>query len=233
MALLGGASGAGFFFMENIARVISGYWSRIGPDRSSWVASPGFNPFYLFPDAYHGDSSIWLGHPEATMFVGLFLGFGLLIRKKTKLWPIVPAIGFLWVVWLHYMINGFNSGNRAFWVQIINLLHLNGGLTIFVLAFGLILSLGISMYTKYLYLQTDKEAQVSVQLKAFPDFLKTSSGQPMLIVKKLWSLRHFWSFRHAVAYGVFYAKQQKPGEVKPDWIKWLVSLRNQALGKPD
>ena len=113
VALLGGASGAGFLFMENIARETAGFWSRLGPDRSSWVASPGFNPLYLFPDMYHGDVTIWMGHPEATMFIGLALGFGLLIRKKFKLWFLIPVLGFLWVVWLHFMIN-YELG-RQFW----------------------------------------------------------------------------------------------------------------------
>jgi hypothetical protein len=54
----------------------------------------------------------------------------------------------------------------------------------------------------------------------------------MVVAKKLWSLRHFWSFRHAVAYGRFYYKQQKPSEVKRKWVYWLADLREQALGRP-
>jgi hypothetical protein len=231
VALLGGASGAGFLFMENIARFISGYWERIGPNRSSWVASPGFNPFYIFPDMYHGSASVWMGHPEATMFIGLALGCGLMIRKKFPLWPVIPAIAFIWVVWLHFMINGSDLLSDLWWGQIVLALHLNGGLIGYVLEFGLLAAMAVAMITKYLYLKTDKKATLAVMLKEFQEYVKATPGQPMLIAKKLWSLRHFWSFRHAVGYGVFYAKQQKQGEVKKEWINWLVSIRNQALGK--
>ena len=88
------------------------------------------------------------------------------------------------------------------------------------------------MYTKYVYLQKDKEATVAAVFKEFQEYVKANPGQPLLIVKKLWSLRHFWSFRHAVAYGALYARQQKREEVKKEWIDWLISLRNQSLGKP-
>jgi hypothetical protein len=230
VALLGGASGAGFLFMENIARVISGYWERLGPDRSSWVAGPGFNPFYVFPDMYHGGASIWLGHPEATMFIGLALGYGLMIRKKFKLWPIIPAIGFVWVTWLHFMINGSDLLANLWWGKIVLLLRLNGGLAVYVLELGLLAALAIAMITKYLYLQKDKDATLAVVFKEFQEYAKANPGHPTL--KKLWSLRHFWSFRHAVAYGRFYVKQQKPSEIKRKWIYWLVDLREQALGRP-
>jgi hypothetical protein len=232
VALLGGASGAGFLFMENIARVISGYWERLGPDRSSWVASPGINPFYIFPDMYHGGASIWPGHPEATMFVALALGYGLLIRKKFKLWPIIPVIGFLWITWLHFMINGSDLLGDLWWGKIVLALRLNGGLMVYVLELGLLLALAIAMITKYLYLKNDKAATVAVVLKDLQEFIKATPGQPMVVAKKLWSLRHFWSFRHAVAYGRFYYKQQKPSEVKRKWIYWLADLREQALGRP-
>ncbi len=229
VALLGGASGAGFLFMENLAREISGYWSRLGPDRSVRVASPGINPFYIFPDMYHGDYSVWMGHPEATMFVGLALGFGLLIRKKFPAWFIIPIFAFLWVVWLHFRIN-YELG-RQFWAQLIILLRLNGGLVGYVLELGLLLALAVAMYTKFVYLKKDKEATVTAVVKEFQEFVKANPGQPLLIITKLWGLRHFWSFRHAVAYGAFYAKQQKPEQRTKDWMAWLISLRNQALGK--
>jgi hypothetical protein len=231
VALLGGASGAGFLFMENIARFISGYWDKLGPNRSVWIASPGFNPFYIFPDMYHGSASVWMGHPEATMFVGLALGFGLMVRKKIFFWPLIPALAFIWVVWLHFMINGSDLLGNLWWGQIVLALRLNGGLVGYVLEFGLLAAMIIAMVTKYLYLKTDKMATAAVVLKEFQEYVKATPGQPLLIAKKLWSLRHFWSFRHAVAYGVFYAKQQKPGEVKEDWVRWLIRLRNQALGK--
>ncbi len=229
VALLGGASGAGFLFMENLARETAGYWSRLGPDRSVWVASPGINPFYIFPDMYHGDVSIWMGHPEATMFIGLALGFGLLIRKKFPIWPIIPVIAFAWVTWLHFLIN--YSLGQQFWAQLVVGLRLNGGLIGYVLEFGLLAGLIIAMVTKYLYLQKDKDATVQAVVKETMDYINASSGQPLLIAKKLWGLRHFWSFRHAVAYGALYAKQQKPGERTRDWIEWLAGLRDQALGK--
>ncbi len=232
VALLGGASGAGFFFMENIARVISGYWERLGPDRSSWVASPGFNPFYIFPDAYHSGPSIWLGHPEATMFIGLALGYGLFIRKKFKLWPIIPALGFVWVTWLHFMINGSDLLGDLWWGKIVLALRLNGGLAIYALELGLLGALAIAMITKYLYLKKDKEATLAVVLKELQEFIKATPGQPMVVAKKIWSLRHFWSFRHAVAYGRFYLKQQKPSQIKRKWIYWLADLHEQALGRP-
>jgi hypothetical protein len=231
VALLGGASGAGFLFMENIARFISGYTDKIGPFRTVSIASPGFNPFYIFPDMYHGGSSVWMGHPEATMFVGLALGYGMMIRKKFPVWPIIPLVAFIWVTWLHFMINGFDTAGNAFWGQIVSGLRLNGGLIGYVLEFGLLAALIVAMVSKYMYLQKDKEASVAVQVKKFQEFVKANPGQPLLIVKKLWSLRHFWSFRHAVAYGAIYARQQKPGEVKREWLNWLISLRNQALGK--
>jgi hypothetical protein len=193
------------------------------------VASPGINPFYIFPDMYHGSVSVWMGHPEATMFIGLALGFGLLLRKKIPVWFVIPVLGFLWVVWLHFMIN--YSLGRQFWAQLVLGLRLNGGLIGYVLEFGLLIALAVAMYTKFMYLQKDKEATVAATWKEFRAFLKASQGQPLLVVKKLWSLRHFWSFRHAVAYGTFYAKQQKPEERKKDWMVWLVSLRDQALGK--
>ena len=59
------------------------------------------------------------------------------------------------------------------------------GLAIIVLGLGLLVALAVSMYTKYVYLQTDKEAQVSVQLKAFQDFIKATPGEPMKVALKL------------------------------------------------
>jgi len=230
VALLGGASGAGFLFMENIARVISDYWSRLGPDRSVWEASPGVGPFYVFPDAYHGDASIWMGHPEATMFIGLALGFGLLFRKKFPLWPLIPAIAFFWVTWLHFMINGSDLLNYLWWGKIVLLLRLNGGLLVYALELGLLAAIAIAMVTKYLYLRRDKEATVAAVFEELREYVKANPGQPMLLAKKLWGLRHFWSFRHAVAYGVFYAWQQKP-EDSAEWKGWLYGLRQMALGK--
>lgn len=232
IGLMAGASGAGQLFMENLAREIAGYWGNLGPNRWALIVSPGIRPFYLFPDTYFGDASVWLGHPEAAMLVGLGLGFGLFIRKKFPLWFVIPGIVFIYVVWLHAMVNTFGGAFlRLWWAKILLALHINGGMSMYILALGLLLALAVSMITKFLYLQKDKKATVPAVTKEFLAYVNANPGNPLIIVKKIWSLRHFWSFRHAVGYGMFYARQQKPGERKRGWMRWLISLRNQSLGK--
>jgi len=231
VGLLGGACGAGYLFMENLAKEGAGYWSTIGPGRSVREASFGIDPFFLFPDMYHGNVSIWPGHAETAMLIGLCLGFGLLLRKKLPvIWAAIPIVGLLWMIWLHFMINYLESDNRQFWAQIVMGLHLNGGLFQYVMILGLLLALAVSMITKMLYLSKDKNATVMVVGKETLEYIKANQKEPLLIVKKLWSLRHFWTFRHAVAYGVLYAQQQKPVE-QEKWLPWLHSLRQSALGK--
>ncbi len=232
IALLCGSVGAGFQFMENIARVTNSYMSTLGWDRSVRPASFGIDPFFLFPDMYHGSVSVWPGHAESAMVIGLFLGFGLLLRKKLPyVWAILPALGMLWMIWLHLLINYLRPGAPQFWAKLVMAMDLNGGLVQYVLILGLLLAIGVSIATKFFFLQVDKKATVAVVGKETLEYLKANQKEPLLILKKLWSLRHFWAYRHALAYGALYANQQKPEE-REEWLPWLYGLRQMALGKP-
>lgn len=230
VAILGGASGAGYLFMENIARSTHS-WQSLGPDRWIDTASIHIGPIFLWPDAYHGSVSVWMGHPEVTMFVALCLGFGLFIRKKTKLWSLIPVLGIMWAIWLHFMINYADYDSQIFWTKTVIWLNLNGGLLQYVLLLGLLIAIGIATITKFQYVKQDKNATVAAVFKETQDYMKAHQGQTFLIIKKLWSLRHFWAYRHAVAYGLFYMKQQTSKE-KSKWLSWLYALRQQAIGKP-
>lgn len=231
VGLLGGACGAGYLFMENIARVGAGYFDKLGPARNVWEAGIGIDPFFIFPDMYHGSFSVWPGHPETAMFMGLCLGFGLMLRKKLPvIWAVIPVLGTLYMMWLHFLINYMGRSNQQWWAQILAGLNFNGGLMQYIMLLMLLMAVAVSMVTKYLYLQKDKGATVAVVGKETLEYIKANQKDPLLIVKKLWSLRHFWSFRHAVAYGVLYAKQQNEQECKK-WLPWLYSLRNVAIGK--
>lgn len=231
VGLLAGASGAGFLFMENLARVAGGWMSSLGWDRNWDSASIGINPFFIFPEMVHGTLTVWPGHAEMAMFIGVCLGFGLLIRKKLPvIWVALPAIALFWMMWLHFLINYLTPDNNQAWAQFVIGLHLNGGLAQYFMILVLLIAVAFSMITKYRYLQKDPEATVKVVWKDTQEYIRANQKQPLLIVKKLWSLRHFWAYRHAVAYGVFNAKQQKP-EDRDKWAPWLYSLRQMAIGK--
>jgi hypothetical protein len=231
VGLLAGASGAGFLFMENLARVAGGWMSSLGWDRNWDSASFGINPFFIFPEMVHGTLTVWPGHAEMAMFIGVCLGFGLLLRKKLPvIWMALPAIALFWMMWLHFLINYLTPDNQQAWAQLVMGLHLNGGLVQYFMILALLLAVAFSMITKYRYLQKDPEATVKVVWKETQEYIRANQKQPLLIVKKLWSLRHFWTFRHAVAYGFYYAKQQKP-EDRDKWVPWLYGLRQMAIGK--
>ncbi|CAJ37559.1 hypothetical protein RCIX2485 [Methanocella arvoryzae MRE50] len=233
VALLCGSVGAGFHVMENIARVTNSYMGTLGWDRSVRPASFGIDPFFLFPDMYHGSVSVWPGHAETAMLIGLFLGFGLMLRKKLPyVWAILPALAMVWMIWLHLLINYLRPGSPQFWAKLVMAMNLNGGLVQYVLILGLLLAIGVSMATKFLFLQVDRKATLKVVGTEALEYVKAHRNEPLLILKKLWSLRHFWAYRHALAYGVFYANQQKPEE-REEWLPWLYDLRQMALGKPE
>ena len=231
VGLLAGASGAGFLFMENMARVAGGWMGSLGWDRTWDSASFGINPFFIFPEMVHGTLTVWPGHAEMAMFIGVCLGFGLLLRKKLPvIWVAVPGFALVWTIWLHFLQNYLVTDNQQAWSVLVKGLNLNCGLAQYFMILALLAAIAFSMITKYRYLQKEPEATVKVVWKETREYIRTNQKQPLLIVKKLWSLRHFWTFRHAVAYGVFYAKQQK-AEDRDKWLHWLYNLRQMALGK--
>jgi len=231
IGLLAGASGAGFLFMENMARVAGGWMGSLGWERTWDSASFGINPFFIFPEMVHGTLTVWPGHAEMAMFIGVCLGFGLLLRKKLPvIWMVIPALALFWMMWLHFLINYLTPDNNQAWAQLVMGLHLNGGLAQYFMILALLVAIAFSMFTKFRYLQKEPEATVKAVWKETRDYIKSNQKQPLLIVRKLWSLRNFWTFRHAVAYGVFYAQQQK-AEDRDKWLPWLYDLRQMALGK--
>jgi|GEM_PF-3264641 len=162
VALLAGASGAGFAFFENLLRVTAGDWKELGPDRVVPALSPQIGSIHLFPDMtgsnMYGVPSVWFGHAELTAFVGLAIGLGLYFRNKTRLWPLIPFAALLWAIWDHFIVNYLGPEPFQTWMQILPALDLYGGLLPYVFLALMIYACYISHRTQAWYIAKEPAA---------------------------------------------------------------------------
>jgi hypothetical protein len=225
-AVLGGASGAGFEFIENLFRVAAGNWSLLGPDRVAPVASPHIGPFYLFPDMvgsnYYGVHTVWFGHGEMAAAVGLALGLGLFLRKKCRYWWTIPGITLAWAIWDHFLVNYLGPHPYQTWARILPPLDLYGRLLPFCFLAAFLYSIYLSSRTFKWYLSIDPAAVLD---KTFYHSLRSN---PRLLVKKIPVFWSFWHQRWGVAYGLRDFSQY-PLEKAENWATWLLVLREQML----
>lgn len=224
-AVLSGAGGAAFEFIENLFRVTDNYWGYLGPDRVIPVASPHMGPFYLFPDMIGsnnlGEHIVWFGHGEMTACVGLAFGLGLFIRKKFRFWWAIPGITLIWAMWDHFLFNYLGPYPYQTWALILPPLDLYGRLLPYCFLAAFFLSIYLSSRTLKWYLAIDPAAVLD------KNFLRFLLSNPKMIVK-IPAFYNFWRQRWVVAYGLRDFSRHPPGKAE-NWAAWLDTLREQML----
>ncbi|MDD1684370.1 MAG: PrsW family intramembrane metalloprotease [Methanoregula sp.] len=193
-ALLGAGCGAGFECIENlIVRYV---------------------PWENTPEWYTGSAgTLWIGHGAVTAFAGLMLGYGLVVRNRTRFWWALPALGLLWAGAEHYWtINRAGSDNI--------LLSLVSGGWLFLLVFtgAFILSLYLSGRTLQWFLDRDTSAKTE---ENFSTILFSSRNTPEGRYGKIAAYEKFRRVRQVSAWGFRHCDQ---GIVKKDTESFLQLL---------
>lgn len=173
-ALLGAGCGAGFEIVENLVRSV---------------------PWGNTPEWYTGSAySLWAGHGAVTTFAGLMVGYGLMVRHRTRFWWLLPGLGLLWAGTEHY----FTISNAAGSDNILLSLISQGWLFLLVFIVAFILSLYLSGRTLRWYLERDTSAKTE---ENFPAVLFSSRNAPAGRFAKIAAYEKFRRVRQAAAWG--------------------------------
>jgi hypothetical protein len=136
LAILAGATGAGFGFAEDMFVLGGPFWSTptsplLGLGAGTLYTALVVNPLNRFPlDVVPGFEldyqslvgilnpsveqlrlgAIWAGHGVLPLFVALVLGLAVLVRRRfSRLVYALPVLALLWVTWDHFVGNWFSS----------------------------------------------------------------------------------------------------------------------------
>ena len=231
LALLAGASGAGFEFVENLLRVADGYWAPLGVDRVVPVASPILGPFHLFPDmigsTYFGVDTVWFGHGEMSAWVGLAIGLGLFLGRKLRFWWLLPSAALAWATWDHFLVNYLGPAPSQAWAQVLPALDLYGGLLPYVFLAALVFSIFLASRTQSWYLSLDRGAAADMVSFGLLGSLITN---PRLAPGRVAAIWRFWRLRRGVGYGMRDFVQAPP-RLSVHCAAWLEALREEMLGQ--
>ncbi len=231
-AVLAGACGAGFDFFENLLRVANNNWLELGPDRGVPVASPQLGPFYIFPDMHgstaFGNPMVWFGHGEITAFIGLAIGLGWYLRKKSRFWWLIPGAALIWATWDHFLVNYYATPHAyRGWTNILPGLELYGWLLPIVFLLGFFYAIYLSNKTQQWYLTVDRKATLD---KSLPALLLSFTARPQSLLNRCASLLRFWRLRIAVANGMRnFSQTSRNKPVK--YAALLATLREQMMAE--
>jgi hypothetical protein len=193
-ALLGAGCGAGFEIIENLVRSLSRYV-----------------PWENTPEWYTGSAgTLWMGHGAVTAFVGLTVGYGLLLRNRTRFWWLLPGLGLLWAGAEHY----FTISSARSDTILLSLVS-DGWLFLLVFTGAFILSLYLSGRTLQWYLERDTLAKTE---ENFSTILFSSRNTPEGRYGKIAAYEKFRRVRQAAAWGFRHYDQ---GSVKKDTESFL------------
>ncbi|MEW6772106.1 MAG: PrsW family glutamic-type intramembrane protease [Bacillota bacterium] len=228
VALLACASGTGFAFTENLLRITNNSVSSLGPDRIIPVASPHLGPFYPFPNmvasGHYDTPTVWFGHPEITAALGLALGISLFVRRKFRLWWLIPGVTLLWAIWDHFIFNYLGPTTTQAWTRILPPIDLWGRLLPYCFLAALLPALYITSRVQRWYAGWDDEAR-------FPGALAVIGRLPSdfrLLLPRIAALLRFYRWRCAVAYGFYHTNLSAPEEAIRQ-VPWLWDMRGKML----